>query len=122
MLRFVILLHDCPPDYERPTHFDLMLEAGNTLRTWAIEREPTAGEVVAAEALPAHRLAYLEYEGELSGNRGSVSQWDHGTFEWLADTADEIRVELSGQRLRGELRLTLDAPAAQRWCVVFLSN
>ncbi len=122
MPRFVILLHECPPDYERPTHFDLMLEDDGALRTWAIDREPTTSEAVPATALPAHRLAYLEYEGPLSGDRGSVSQWDRGTFDWLKDTTEEIRVALSGKRLGGELRLTLDDAAAQRWRVVFVSG
>ena len=48
MPRFVILLHECPLDFERPTHFDLMLEDGDTLRTWALESEPRAGEAIAA--------------------------------------------------------------------------
>ena len=32
MPRFVLLLHHCPADRPRATHFDLMLEAGDTLR------------------------------------------------------------------------------------------
>ena len=115
MPRFVILLHECPPDFERSTHFDLMLEDGDSLRTWVIEREPSASEAVVAEALPQHRLDYLVYEGSLSGNRGSVSQWDCGTFEWLADSPQETRIDLKGSRLQGELRLTRDNEATQRW-------
>ena len=35
MPRYVILQHDTPPGYPRPLHWDLMLEQGRTLRTWA---------------------------------------------------------------------------------------
>jgi len=122
MLRFVILLHECPPDYERVTHFDLMLEDDGTLRTWALDRIPAVSELATALQLADHRIDYLEYEGPISGGRGTVSQWDRGTFEWLADTADEVRVVLGGSRLNGELRLTLDDATAQRWRVAFASG
>ena len=34
-----------------------------------------------AEVLPDHRLAYLDYEGPISGDRGSVTRWDRGTYD-----------------------------------------
>ena len=41
MLRFVLLLHDCPHDKPRPTHCDLMFEAGDSLATWALATLPS---------------------------------------------------------------------------------
>ena len=67
MPRFVVLYHETPPDHDRPPHFDLMLETGQVLRTFALPRWPAAGEVTAAEALADHRLAYLDYEGPITG-------------------------------------------------------
>ena len=66
MSRFVILEHDYPVQ-----HWDLMLEAGDVLRTWRLIAPPDKTQAVAAESLGDHRLAYLDYEGPVSGNRGS---------------------------------------------------
>src|SRR5947207_11677627 len=76
MPRFVILLHETPAGYSRKTHFDLMLEAGDSLRTWALDALPAPGETALAERLPDHRPIYLDYEGQLGGDRGGVSRFD----------------------------------------------
>lgn len=99
MPRFVILSHDWPY-----AHYDLMLESGNALRTWRLS-EPPEEEPVAAEPLADHRLDFLEYEGPLSGERGSVTRWDSGTFEWECDTGDLIRIRAKGIRVAGDLEL-----------------
>lgn len=97
MPRFVILEHDHPI-----LHWDLMLETGDVLRTWRLAEAPTdTASVIAAEPLPDHRLAYLEYEGFVSGNRGSVKRWDSGTFEAMESNAWAFH----GQRLIGIARM-----------------
>ena len=53
-------------------HWDLMLDTGETLRTWRLE--PALPGVIRAEPLGNHRRAYLDYEGPVSGNRGSVQR------------------------------------------------
>lgn len=105
MPRFVILRHDLPPGHGRGSHFDLMLEVGGALRTWSLPELPAAGIVVQAEALPDHRLAYLDYEGPISGNRGSVSRVEEGEFEVVEETGGLLRVHLAGKSLRGILEL-----------------
>src|SRR5215470_5282132 len=104
MPRFVLLYHECPPDYERPSHWDLMLEAGDLLRTWALLQLPdeTASETVDAEELDDHRLAYLEYEGAVSGGRGSVRRVDAGTYETIVETGDSLQIRFDGNKLRGD--------------------
>jgi hypothetical protein len=103
MPRFVILEHDHPH-----LHWDLMLESGGALRTWRLPRMPEVGVPLEAERLADHRLAYLEYEGPVSGDRGRVTCRERGELTWLA--CDEGRVEacLEGERLRGIVRLTRD--------------
>jgi hypothetical protein len=76
MSRYVILMHDHPF-----LHWDLMLEDGNVLRTWRLLQVPAAGRTAKAEQLADHRLAYLDYEGPVSGGRGNVARWDHGTYD-----------------------------------------
>jgi hypothetical protein len=100
--RFVVLRHDHPA-----LHWDLMLEAGEVLRTWRLSA-PLSPEGGAVEAAPSfdHRRMYLDYEGPVSGDRGSVVRQEHGTFTWLCDTAEEIVLRLEGAELRGTLVLT----------------
>jgi hypothetical protein len=98
--RFVILEHDHPLP-----HWDFMLEAGAVLRTWRLEAPPQPDRPSRAAASFDHRLIYLDYEGPVSGNRGTVKRWDGGTFEWLSDGAARLRLRLDGLRLRGVVRL-----------------
>ena len=85
MPRFVILHHETPPGYHRPPHWDFMLEADGVLRTWALPEKPAPGRALTVEAIADHRLSYLEYEGEVSGDRGRVARWDWGTYETVGE-------------------------------------
>ena len=96
MPRYVILEHDHPV-----LHWDLMLEAGDTLRTWRLAAPTHPGRTVVATPIGKHRRLYLDYEGPVSGNRGRVIRWDAGTFGWHTDEADQVGVHLDGGRVRG---------------------
>jgi len=115
MPRFVILRHDCPLGYKRGLHWDFMLETGDVLRTWALAESPAAAIAIAAEALPDHRLAYLDFEGPLSGNRGSVTRWDQGSYELVRQRDGELVVELFGERLAGRATLTRTGGDTVSW-------
>ena len=119
MARFVILRHDSP----RSLHWDLMLEHAGALRTWALATEPTSDASIAAEALGDHRIAYLDYEGPVSGDRGTVVRWDQGEYVAVVWSDDRVTVELRGHKLRGTAELTRDADSAlpQRWSMRFIS-
>ncbi len=78
-----------------------MLEFADSLRTWALRNEPMSADTIAAKALPDHRLAYLDYEGPVSGERGSVVQYDRGTFDIVDIKEDLLVVWLAGRNLRG---------------------
>jgi len=101
MPRFVILRHDD----SRGVHFDFMLEAGDVLKTWALPQPPQSGVEMLCKALDDHRLAYLDYEGPVSGDRGSVTQWDQGTYEVVAQDAATWTVDLRGEQLSGRVTL-----------------
>lgn len=119
MPRYVILRHELPPGTARPVHWDLMLEAGPDLRTWALAEPPAAGQAIRAEPLPAHRLAYLAYEGPVSGERGTVTGWDAGTFAWQHVSDNEVLVRLHGRRLCGVARLRRAAADSPHWEFLF---
>lgn len=97
MARFVILEHDWPT-----RHWDLLLEAGDALRAWRLLREPTLG-TNPAEANADHRRLYLDYEGPVSGNRGTVTRWTAGEFEWVSESPLVILVR--SERLTGRMEL-----------------
>lgn len=105
MPRFVILEHDHPT-----RHWDFMLEEDGRLATWRIPCPPeNAGLTLEAERVGDHRLDYLDYEGPVSGGRGSVSRWDRGVYDTLERTTDCWLVQLRGARWRGivDMRLTV---------------
>ncbi len=110
MPRYVILFHETPPGYARPSHYDLMLEAGGALRTWALLAEPNQLAPQSAERLDDHRIAYLDYEGPVSGGRGSVSRWDRGVYDVLEETETRLTVQLDGQKLFGTAMIESGAP------------
>jgi len=119
MNRFVVLRHECPASYARPSHWDFMLEADGVLRTWTLPRAPDESEPMTAEALGDHRLEYLDFEGQLSGDRGAVTRWDQGTYEIEREEGLELVVTLRGRRLRGRATLTRQQGDDQRWSFVF---
>ncbi|MCH2114474.1 MAG: hypothetical protein MK171_06140 [Pirellulales bacterium] len=83
-----------------------MLESGGTLQTWELRELPalwaqqcgveavTDSNTVPVVRLPDHRLAYLDYEGPLTDDRGDVHRCDSGTYELLvrADSCQHIRL------------------------------
>lgn len=102
MPRFAILVHDHPF-----LHWDFLLEEDDHCRTWRLLQslDSAPGEIGGATALDAHRKMYLDYEGPVSGQRGTVTRWDAGTFEWLVQEADDCQVILNGARWQGLVRL-----------------
>ncbi len=118
MSRFVLLFHVCPPDFGKPSHWDLMLECEGALMTWSLAKLPTswrtpaghgAIELVAAR-LPDHRLVYLDYEGPVSGDRGHVKRIDRGDYEVVDVSSEWLNVRLAGGLAIGEVRLPIAPP------------
>ena len=100
MPRFVVLEHRW-----KGVHWDFMLECGDALPTWAIDLPIVAGQDLPARALSDHRRIYLDYEGEISGNRGQVRRVDMGTYRTLEWSAGRVRVAVTGSQLVGEVDL-----------------
>lgn len=117
MPRFVVLLHETPAGYPRGTHFDVMLEQGEVLRTWALAELPATGRSILADQLADHRTEYLAFEGDISGGRGRVCRVASGEYEMLAETPHRIAVVLRSESLRGTLLLDRDASGDHRWRV-----
>lgn len=106
--RYVVLTHDHPF-----LHWDLMLEHAGALRTWRLYAAPDTESLIVAEQLADHRLAYLEYEGPVSGGRGQVTRWDWGVYRQTEGSPERIVCELSGERLVGSIVLTTSDESTQ---------
>jgi hypothetical protein len=98
--RFVILEHDHPF-----LHWDLLLEEECSARTWRLLRKPCLGEPIRAEQLPEHRLMYLDYEGPVSGSRGSVRRFLAGTYDPTSDQPDVSAFALSDNSFAKSARI-----------------
>ena len=103
---FVILHHQVAGR----EHWDLMLEHGGVLLTWQLEREPVlhADLPMPARRIGDHRLAYLEYEGPVSRDRGTVTRVDRGPVRITEITASKCEFEAGGTILRGRFCLIGD--------------
>jgi hypothetical protein len=115
MPQFVILRHDS----SQGVHFDFMLEFGDVLKTWALPQPPEPGAEMQGEALADHRLTYLDYEGPISGGRGTVTRWDRGTYTIERQSDAECVVELSGGKLAGTAILRPSASSPTQWVLSF---
>ena len=100
MPRFVILTHDHPT-----WHWDFMLEVAGVLRTWRLDSDPGQPGPVRATPLSDHRLLYLDYEGPVSNQRGSVQRWDAGQYELLDETNGSLSLTMNGTKLTGRVML-----------------
>lgn len=109
-MRFVLLRHATPAG----GHYDLMFERPEgTLRTWRLERMPNRGWA-RAEALPPHRLVYLQYEGPVWG-RGWVRCVVRGDYREAAECEDAFRAVVRSDRLHGVLELERDPSSGGGW-------
>lgn len=86
-----------------------MFEFQGRLRTWALEREPEWDQSIPAVPLADHRLAYLDYEGEISGDRGRVERCDQGEYTSEVWSTEIVVVRLSGGRMAGRVQLQATA-------------
>jgi len=115
--RFVVQKHAA-----RRTHFDLRLEIGGTLVSWAVPKGPSADPAAKRLAVHVedHPLAYGEFEGIIPKGEygaGSVIIWDRGRYEPVGGTEDsdvalargvregKLDVVLYGERMRGRWTL-----------------
>ena len=99
-LRYALLEHLGAPDDPDGCHLDLLLEDGDSCRTWRLTAIPRLnGPAVMATPLPPHRLVWLEREAaSVSGNRGWARRVVAGAMRSAlpADPNQPIQVELEG--------------------------
>jgi DNA ligase D-like protein (predicted 3'-phosphoesterase) len=114
--RFVVQLHDATA-----LHYDLRLEVGGVLRSWAVPKGPALDPAVRRLAVPVpdHDLAAGDFEGVHEGQArgsGAVIIWDEGTAEIIRDEPGHLSFRLYGRKLAGGFALTSTGP--RRWILI----
>jgi DNA ligase D-like protein (predicted 3'-phosphoesterase) len=114
--RFVVQLHDATA-----LHYDLRIEDGGVLRSWAVPKGPSLDPRVRRLAVPVedHDLAAGDFEGVHEGQArgsGAVIIWDEGPAEILRDEPGHVTFAARGRKLSGEFALT--RTGERRWILV----
>jgi len=114
--RFVVQLHDATR-----LHYDLRLQVGSLLRSWAVPRGPSLdpAERRLAVQVDDHSLDAGEFEGVYQGQRrgsGAVIIWDEGTVTSLRQDGEHLSFVLSGKKLNGRFGLT--RTRGRQWVLV----
>lgn len=103
--------------HARRLHYDLRLEIGGTLKSWAVPNGPTLDPAVKQLAVHVedHPVEYATFEGNIpKGNYGggSMMLWDAGTFEVVTDVPaldqlarGDFKFRLHGEKLSGDFGL-----------------
>jgi DNA ligase D-like protein (predicted 3'-phosphoesterase) len=111
--RFVIQKHDASS-----LHYDVRIEAGGVLKSWAVPKGPSTDPRDRQLAVPTedHPLDYEDFEGVIPEGEygaGTVLVWDAGTYRNLSEHRGEpvpvedaiasghLSVWLEGKKLRG---------------------
>ena len=92
------------------------------LRTWALPQPPAVGSEMRPPLLADHRPAYLDYEGPVSGGRGTVACWDRGNYTLVAESEGELAVVLMGSQFCGRVELRREPGDSASWRVSINSS
>lgn len=105
---FVVQKHDA-----RRVHYDLRLEIGGTMMSWAVPKGPSYDPNVKRLAVEVedHPMEYNTFEGRIPDGQygaGDVLLWDRGTYETIPPGQEEpmrakghLHVRFFGDKLRG---------------------
>lgn len=115
--RFVVHKHHATAD-----HYDLRLELGGVLKSWAVPRGPSLNpaDKRLAVATEDHPIDYIDFEGVIPAGEyggGPMIVWDQGTWAPMGDAEADIakgafKFRLVGEKLRGGWMLTRLKPGA----------
>ena len=107
---YVIQKHDASH-----LHYDLRLEMGGVLKSWAIPKEPPTEKNVKRLAVQTedHPVDYAEFEGKIPEGEygaGKVEIWDRGSYDLEERKEDKIIALINGKKLKG------------RYCLIKFKN
>src|SRR4029453_10117655 len=100
--RFVVHKHSATSD-----HYDLRLQVGNVLKSWAVPKGPSLNPADKRLAVQTedHPLEYIDFEGVIPTGEyggGPMIVWDAGTWAPMDDIEKSLRTGAFKFRLSGE--------------------
>lgn len=120
---FVVQLHAA-----RRRHYDLRLESGGVLMSWAVPKGPALDPVEKRLAVHVedHPLAYADFEGVIPSGEygaGAMIVWDRGMWLPLADPdagleSGKLLFELRGHKLQGVWTLVRIKKSPNEWLLI----
>jgi bifunctional non-homologous end joining protein LigD len=114
----------------RRLHYDLRLEMGGTLKSWAVPKGPSVspGEKRLAVHVEDHPVEYGDFEGVIPAGEygaGPVIVWDRGWYRPLkpGDPLEQLErgkleIELHGYKLRGGWTLARMSGKERDWLLL----
>ena len=121
---FVVHRHEA-----RRLHYDLRLEIGGVLKSWAIPKgfSYVTEDKRLAVRTEDHPLEYLEFHGVIPKGEygaGTMTIWDRGEFALTGDASSsdptesgKVEIILRGTRLRGEWHLVQTKSGGNEWLI-----
>ncbi|MCP3979137.1 MAG: DNA ligase D [bacterium] len=110
------------------THYDLRLEMGGALHSWAVPKGPSLdpGEKRLAVEVEEHPLEYAEFEGVIPEGEygaGAVVVWDRGRWDSIGDPFEglekgKLLFDLHGYKLRGRWTLVKTTRGPKEWLLI----
>jgi len=120
MPRFVVHEH-----HASHLHWDLRLETGGVLVSWAVPKGPSMDPAHKRLAVRVedHELSYIDFEGTIeegSYGAGEVVIWDTGEFRSLSGSVEEgkLEMEIMGGKLRGAFALFCMKGKQKEWLLI----
>ncbi len=90
----------------RNLHYDLRLESGGVLKSWAIPKQPSNNPKAKRLAIQVedHDKNYAKFQGEIKEGygKGTVKIWDSGNYSLESKTPNKIVFQIQGKRLKGK--------------------
>jgi bifunctional non-homologous end joining protein LigD len=117
-------------------HYDLRLEVGGVLVSWAVPKKPSMRPLVKRLAIKTedHPLEYASFEGTIPEGQygaGHVQIWDKGSYENVQKTKNGrpvpmkrciskglVEIKISGTKLRGYYVLVKYRPEKNEWLLI----
>jgi DNA ligase D-like protein (predicted ligase)/DNA ligase D-like protein (predicted 3'-phosphoesterase) len=118
------LIYVIQEHHARALHWDLRLESGGVLKSWAVPKgiPETSKERRLAVETEDHPYEYASFEGTIPKGQygaGTVKIWDKGHYEPKIWEKDKIEVTLNGERLHGRYVLVrLKKADAKDWLLL----
>ncbi len=104
MKKLIYVIHE---HHATHLHFDLRLQMGGVLKSWAVPKKPNNIDKRLAVQVTDHPLSYAKFKGIIPEGygKGLVKIWDSGNYDLIEKGKDKFLIKLHGKKLKGNWAL-----------------